>query len=107
MNSANINPTSRTPMSGTPVSVNPAVGSPVNRALWFIESHFTRELTLDEIADVACVSRYHMSRVFAITMGCPIMRYVRGRRLTRSGAGAGERRSGHSDGGAGCGLWLS
>src|SRR6202034_3803089 len=30
------------------------------------------------------VSRYHMSRVFAITMGCPIMRYVRGRRLTEA-----------------------
>jgi AraC family transcriptional regulator len=74
MNSANVNPASSVSVSGTPV----------NRALWFIESHFTRELTLDEIADVACVSRYHMSRVFAITMGCPIMRYVRGRRLTEA-----------------------
>jgi AraC family transcriptional regulator len=58
--------------------------TPVSRALWFIESHFGRELTLEEIADAGCVSRYHMSRVFAITMGCPIMRYVRGRRLTEA-----------------------
>jgi AraC family transcriptional regulator len=58
--------------------------TPVSRALWFIESHFGRELTLEEIADAGCVSRYHMSRVFAVTMGCPIMRYVRGRRLTEA-----------------------
>ena len=58
--------------------------TPVNRALWFIESHLTHDLTLDEIADAGCVSRYHMSRVFAVTMGCPIMRYVRGRRLTEA-----------------------
>ena len=58
--------------------------TPVSRALWFIESHFGRELTLEEIADASCVSRYHMSRVFAVTMGFPIMRYVRGRRLTEA-----------------------
>jgi len=58
--------------------------TPVSRALWFIESHFASELTLEEIADAGCVSRYHMSRVFAITMGYPIMRYVRGRRLTEA-----------------------
>jgi AraC family transcriptional regulator len=58
--------------------------TPVSRALWFIESHFRRELTLEEIADAGCVSRYHMSRVFAVTMGCPIMRYVRARRLTEA-----------------------
>lgn len=58
--------------------------TPVSRALWFIESHFGRELTLEESADAGCVSRYHMSRTFAVTMGCPIMRYVRGRRLTEA-----------------------
>ena len=61
-----------------------ASATPVSRALWFIESHFGRELTLEEIADACCVSRYHMSRMFAITMGFPIMRYVRGRRLTEA-----------------------
>jgi AraC family transcriptional regulator len=58
--------------------------TPVSRALWFIESHLTHDLTLEEIADAGCVSVYHMSRVFAVTMGCPIMRYVRGRRLTEA-----------------------
>lgn len=58
--------------------------NPVNKALWFVESHFGRELTLEEIADGACVSRFHLSRAFADTMGLSIMRYVRGRRLTEA-----------------------
>jgi AraC family transcriptional regulator len=58
--------------------------TPVSRALWFIESHLSRDLTLDEIANAGCVSRYYMSKVFALTMGQSIMRYVRGRRLTEA-----------------------
>ncbi len=64
--------------------MNEVSATPVSRALWFVESHFGRELTLEEIADACCVSRFHMSRSFALTMGCPIMRYVRGRRLTEA-----------------------
>jgi AraC family transcriptional regulator len=33
---------------------------------------------------VACVSRYHMSRMFAISMGIPAMRYLRARRLSEA-----------------------
>ena len=64
--------------------MNAVSATPVSRSLWFIESHLALDLTLDEIADAGCVSRYHMSRVFAVTMGCPIMRYMRGRRLTEA-----------------------
>jgi hypothetical protein len=39
--------------------MNPTRGSPIERALWFIESHFGRDVTLAQIADVACVSPYH------------------------------------------------
>jgi AraC family transcriptional regulator len=58
--------------------------NPVDKALWFIESHFTEELTLDDVADAGGVSRYHMSRVFGIATGWPVIRYVRGRRLTEA-----------------------
>ncbi len=57
-------------------------GSPVERALWFIESHFAGDVTLDQISEVACVSRFHMSRMFAASMGIPVMRYLRARRLS-------------------------
>src|ERR1700737_3769079 len=56
--------------------------NPVGRALWFIESHFAQDITLDEIANAGCASRFHMSRAFGVATGRSIMRYVRGRRLT-------------------------
>ncbi len=56
--------------------------NPVAKALWFIESHFTEDLSLDDVAGAASVSRYHMSRVFGAATGCSVVRYVRGRRLT-------------------------
>jgi AraC family transcriptional regulator len=35
--------------------------SPVGKALWFIESRFASEITLDDIASIAGVSRYQMT----------------------------------------------
>jgi AraC family transcriptional regulator len=58
--------------------------NPAGKALWFIESHFAGEITLAEIAKVAGVSPYHMTRAFGDTTGHSIMRYVRGRRLTEA-----------------------
>jgi AraC family transcriptional regulator len=58
--------------------------NPVAKALWFVENHFAEELTLDDVANAAGVSRYHMSRVFSVATGHSIMRYVRGRRLTEA-----------------------
>ena len=58
--------------------------NPVAKALWDIESHFGEEITLDDVALLAGVSRYHMSRVFGLATGRSIMHYVRGRRLTEA-----------------------
>jgi AraC family transcriptional regulator len=54
------------------------------KALWYIESHLGRALTLDEIAAVAGVSRFHMVRAFAAATGFSVMRYVRVRRLSEA-----------------------
>jgi AraC family transcriptional regulator len=56
--------------------------NPAQKALWYIESHLGKALSLDEIADVAGVSRFHMVRAFAAATGFSVMRYVRARRLT-------------------------
>jgi len=56
----------------------------VEKALWFIESHFGGEITLLDIANTAGVSRFHMTRAFGAATGRSIMRYVRGRRLTEA-----------------------
>jgi AraC family transcriptional regulator len=43
--------------------------SPVGKALWFIESHFAQDLSLEKIAGVSGVSRYHMAHVFSLATG--------------------------------------
>src|ERR1700732_2468640 len=58
--------------------------NPAQKALWFIESHLAGELTLDEIAGVGGISRFHMVRAFAAATGLSVMRYVRARRLTEA-----------------------
>jgi AraC family transcriptional regulator len=58
--------------------------NPAQKALWFIESHLSSELTLDEISGVAGVSRFHMVRSFAAAAGLSVMRYVRARRLSEA-----------------------
>jgi AraC family transcriptional regulator len=58
--------------------------NPAQKALWFIEGHLAGALSLDEIATVAGVSRFHLVRAFAAATGLPVMRYVRARRLTEA-----------------------
>jgi AraC family transcriptional regulator len=58
--------------------------NPAQKALWFIEGHLARELTLDEVAAIGGVSRYHMVRAFAAATGLSVMRYVRARRLSEA-----------------------
>ncbi|HEV8395259.1 MAG TPA: AraC family transcriptional regulator [Vicinamibacterales bacterium] len=59
----------------------------IARALWFIESHFAQDITLDDVAavsGVSGVSRYHLSRTFSLATGTGLMAYVRARRLTEA-----------------------
>src|SRR5271166_381859 len=56
----------------------------VGKALWFIESHLTSDITLAQIACCAGVSRYHLLRAFGVATSQSVMRHVRGRRLTEA-----------------------
>lgn len=58
--------------------------NPVMKALWFIESHFATNIALEDIARVAGVSRFHMTRSFGAATNRSIMRYVRARRLSEA-----------------------
>src|SRR5262245_1868325 len=68
--------------------------NPAGKALWYIESHFAGEITLEDVARVAGVSRYHLARAFEAATGWSVMRYTRARRLSD---GARPRASGASD----------
>lgn len=54
----------------------------IERAVWFIENRFADDITLNDIAQVGGVSRFHLSRSFGTLTGYSVMGYVRGRRLT-------------------------
>jgi AraC family transcriptional regulator len=58
--------------------------NPAQKALWYVESHLAGALSLDEIAGVAGVSRFHLVRAFAAATGFSVMRYVRARRLSEA-----------------------
>src|SRR3979411_449441 len=58
--------------------------NPAQKALWYIESHLAGELTLDDIAAIAGISRFHLVRAFAAATGLSVMRYVRARRLSEA-----------------------
>lgn len=57
---------------------------PVEKALWYIESHFESEFSVDDVARTAGVSRFHLSRLFALLLGQSLMRYARARRLSEA-----------------------
>jgi AraC family transcriptional regulator len=52
------------------------------RALWYIESHLSGDLSLETVASVTGVSRFHLSRASSLTAGCALASYVRARRLS-------------------------
>src|SRR6201987_300318 len=58
--------------------------NPAQKALWYVESHLSDALSLDEISEVAGVSRFHLVRAFAAATGFSVMRYVRVRRLSEA-----------------------
>lgn len=58
--------------------------TPVEKAIWFIESHFSHDMTLDDLAQVCGLSRFQMSRLFSYATGKTVTAYVRGRRLTEA-----------------------
>ena len=57
---------------------------PVAKAIWFIESHFGRAITLAEIAGNSGMSRHHLSRRFSEMTGQNLNRYLRARRLAEA-----------------------
>lgn len=58
--------------------------TPVGKALWFIESHFSRPLSLERIADAAGLSRFHLCRAFGLATGHSVAGYLRARRLSEA-----------------------
>jgi AraC family transcriptional regulator len=56
------------------------------RVLDYIEANLEGDLSIDRIASIACLSRYHFARAFRQAVGQPPHRYVSARRLERAKA---------------------
>ena len=54
------------------------------KALWYVESHSRDDISLEDIANACKVSAFHLTRIFAATMGLSLMRYVRARRMCQA-----------------------
>jgi AraC family transcriptional regulator len=54
------------------------------RVLSYVEDNLGSKIAVQELADVASLSRSHFARAFKQCMGCPPMAYVAARRLERA-----------------------
>jgi AraC family transcriptional regulator len=71
--------------------------TPVEKAVWYIESHFSGEISLESVAEAAGVSRFHLVRAFSAVTGWSVMRYIRARRLTEAAKTLARRGGGILD----------
>jgi AraC family transcriptional regulator len=53
----------------------------LRRVLTYIEEHLAEDISVADLANVACLSIFHFTRAFAAAMGAPPHRYVSQRRL--------------------------
>ena len=58
--------------------------TPVNTAIWYIESHLRSAITLDQVADAAGISKFHLARSFVVATNMSVMSYVRARRMSEA-----------------------
>lgn len=64
--------------------VSSARSRAVDSAVSYIEMNFHRPLTLALVAQSACMSRFHFSRVFRASTGMSPMEYIRWRRVAEA-----------------------
>lgn len=55
-----------------------------NRVLEYIESHYSEEITIDRLSDIAGVSRYYFCRLFKLMTGSTLSEYLNALRLSRA-----------------------
>lgn len=56
----------------------------VQRALWFLESHLSEDISLDDVAKACGVSAPHLVRTFGISTNLSVMQYLKARRLSEA-----------------------
>ncbi|MCL2428602.1 MAG: AraC family transcriptional regulator [Alphaproteobacteria bacterium] len=57
---------------------------PIERTVWYVESHLNTAMSLDDIAKIAGLSKFALTRAFLATTGCTVLAYARARRLSEA-----------------------
>jgi AraC family transcriptional regulator len=57
---------------------------PIDRTVWYVESHLHRTMSLDDIAKTAGLSKFALTRAFLTTTGHTVLAYARARRLSEA-----------------------
>jgi AraC family transcriptional regulator len=69
----------------------------LRRVFAYVDEHLTEDISVADLANVACLSIFHFTRAFAATMGVPPHRYVSQRRLEHAKAMIGTGRTSLSE----------
>jgi AraC family transcriptional regulator len=77
-------------------------GGRLRRVLAYVEEHLAEDITVADLANVACLSIFHFTRTFAASMGAPPHRYVSRRRLESAKAMIATGRGSLSEIALGC-----
>jgi AraC family transcriptional regulator len=56
----------------------------LQKVFQYIEQHFEENITLDQLSEVACCSKYHFHRIFSALVGMSVHQYIRWLRLRRA-----------------------
>ena len=56
----------------------------LNKVIEFIGKHLDEKLTLTQLSDIACFSKYHFHRLFTAYTGLSLQQYIRWLRLKRA-----------------------
>ncbi|HDS1828529.1 TPA: AraC family transcriptional regulator [Stenotrophomonas maltophilia] len=72
------------PPASPAASLAPHQAAALQRALRYVDEHLSQPLRVTELAQAACVSRFHLVRLFRTGTGASPLRYVRRRRIERA-----------------------
>jgi AraC family transcriptional regulator len=56
----------------------------LSKAIEYIDSNLTGEISYDEAAKIACCSTYYFQRMFSYVAGIPLSQYIRRRKMTQA-----------------------
>lgn len=59
------------------------ISSQIISVMKYINKHYAEDLNLDNISDIACMSKYHLCRKFKEATGATLLQYINNIRLTK------------------------